>query len=247
MLILCHLQFRRQCYTATQRLYTQVAMNISLTVLQRRIEADGCQSVVFERPRNFHYAGGQWLDLYFATDGPETAKTFSFASSPTEPDLVISFREGLSALKRQLQAVEPGDKVLIASYGGGFRLNPRREAVLLAGGIGMAVFRSMIKEAMDTQVNTRLRLVYLNGSTNFLYRDELDAWRQTFPALKIHYLATKTDGRLTIERLAQIVPGLQDSDVFIAGPPAMVTRTQELVLNAGIQADHIQTDSFDGY
>ena len=185
------------------------------------------------------------MDLRFEDE--DIAKTFSFASSPTEPDLMISFRDGVSAYKRRLQTVSPGDRIIMTQYGGGLRLNPRRPAILLAGGIGIAVFRSMIKEAIDTRVNTPLRLICLNQTEAFIYQEELEQWRESFPALSIYYHATKVQGRLDAKLLQKVAPDLEQQDIFIAGPPAMVFSANELALSLGVETRNIQTDIFTGY
>ena len=204
-------------------------------------------SVYFERPRNFYYAAGQWLDLRYPDDAPGTATTMSFASSPTEPDIMISFRDGVSPFKRRLQASEPGDNLILTQYGGGFRLNPRRPALLLAGGIGLAVFRSMIKEAMDTRVSTSLALVCINGTSPGIYDEELLQWCEAFSALTLRSYATKTEGRLTAKALQMLAPDLLDRDVYIAGPPAMVQHCVRLAIDLGVDLRAITTDVFDGY
>lgn len=222
-------------------------INLPLTITRRVTELDGCTSIYFARPRNFFYAAGQWMDLRYPDQPPEAAKTYSFASSPTEPELMISFRDGVSIFKRRLQVAAAGDKLILTQYGGGFRLNPRRPALLLAGGIGLAVFRSMIKEAIDTRVTTSLTLVCVSGTLPTIYHSDLTEWTTAFPALSIRAHATKAQGRLDESTLRALAPDFAARDIYIAGPPAMVHHSVLLAQDIGADPRSIQTDVFDGY
>jgi ferredoxin-NADP reductase len=204
--------------------------------------------VIFERPPKFVYEPGDWMDIYLA-DCPEIDyKTFSLASSPTEPDLVITYKQGVSGYKRQLQALRVGDTVRVVQYGNsGFNLNQKYPATLIAGGVGIAPFRSMIKELIDTQSKTDVRLLYQSRTGDFPFDTELDAWAHTQSSLRVHYLDSALKGRAKKDAILTVAP-LTDTTVFyIAGPPGMVQNTENLLLGSGVASRNILDDSFTGY
>ncbi|MET0820435.1 MAG: hypothetical protein ABWY58_05690, partial [Aeromicrobium sp.] len=110
-------------------------VDIEITVKHVRAETKQHLSVVFERPRGFDYEPGDWVDLAFAGD-LRGGRTYSLSSSPTEPDLMITFKEGQSEIKRALAAAVPGETMRITAFGNDyeFQLDEHRDSVLIAGG-----------------------------------------------------------------------------------------------------------------
>jgi ferredoxin-NADP reductase len=92
-------------------------VNISLRIKELRRESSECLSIVFEKPRGLTFEAGDWLDIRFPVPEFPVGKTYSFASAPTEPDLMISFKKGQSPFKKALANVQPGETMLITQYG----------------------------------------------------------------------------------------------------------------------------------
>ena len=91
-------------------------VDIELRVQHVRPETPQHLSVVFDRPRGFDYEAGDWIDLAF-DDDLRGGRTYSLSSSPTEPDLMITFKEGQSEIKKALAGAAPGDRMRITAYG----------------------------------------------------------------------------------------------------------------------------------
>jgi ferredoxin-NADP reductase len=223
-------------------------VSIELTVKAVRPETAQHLSVVYERPSGFDYEPGDWIDLDFGSP-LRGGRTYSLSSSPTEPDLVITFKEGLSEIKRALAGSRPGQKVRITAFGNdySFQLNEHRVSVLIAGGVGVAPFRSMLKQMVDTDSLASADLVYLNQTADFLFRDELDDWQRRLPDTAIHYVETKGIKRKDREKLLRTMISTDAHHYFIAGPEGMIETTEELLDSMGVDHDDIRIDSFDGY
>ena len=69
-------------------------LNIVLRIKELRHETSEYLSIVFEKPRGFTFEAGDWLDIRFPVPEFPVGKTYSFASAPTEPDLMIAFKKG---------------------------------------------------------------------------------------------------------------------------------------------------------
>jgi len=225
-------------------------LNIVLPIIERRDEAPDCLALRFARPPGLTYRPGDWLDIRFPTPEFPVGRTYSFASAPTEPDLQIAFKRGMSPFKRRREAALPGETMLITQYGSnGFLLDRRFPAVFIAGGVGITPFRSMLKELVDTDTRVPVTLIYLNRTADFPFRAELDAWACAYPALDAHYVATATAGRLTQPLLRRLLPDLvaRQPLAYIAGPPGMVEHAARLLVALGQDAADIMMDRFDGY
>jgi len=224
-------------------------VQVGLTVLRTQLIGDNSMSVYFERPIGFQFEAGDWIDINFADTNLNGGKVYSLSSSPTESDLAISFRIGITPFKRQLQSVKPGDKLYISQYGNdyGFQLNDKRSSVLIAGGIGVAPFRSMVKELYDKKVRADVQLIYLNKTDDFLFKTELDIWRQHLPQLSIDYIATKDLKRKAREQQFNKLLTKGANRYYIAGAEAMVDATEHLLINRGVAVRDIRIDSFGTY
>lgn len=223
-------------------------VSIELTVAAVRPETAQHLSVVYDRPRGFDYEPGDWIDLDL---GPELrgGRTYSLSSSPTEPHLMITFKEGLSEIKRALAGAQRGDTARITAFGNdySFQLNEHRNSVLIAGGVGVAPFRSMLKQMVDTDSRGSAHLVYLNQTDDFLFKDELDGWQRELPYTTIRYVPTKGVKRKDREKLLREIIATDAHLYYIAGPEGMIESTEELLDSMGVDHDDIRIDSFDGY
>lgn len=166
-------------------------VDIPILVKELRPETPGHLSLVFARPPGFHYEARDWIDLGFERD-LSGGKTYSLSSAPTEADLVITFKEGQSEIKPTLQNAQAGYSYRITAYGNDyeFSLRQHRNSVLIAAGVGVAPFRSMIATMADRSSQESVHLTYLNRSY-FMFQNEFDCWRRQLPAVSIDYVVTR--------------------------------------------------------
>jgi len=223
--------------------------NITLAVKKVEIDQPGFCSVYFKRPLNFTFEAGDWIDICLPNKKLSGGITYSLSSSPTEPDLRISFREGISEMKQLLQSSEPGHKFSMLQYGNDydFQLKKNQSSILIAGGIGIAPFRSMIKKMYDSGDRNEVELIYLNKSVDFLFKNELDEWSGTLQNIKIHYVATKDLNRKKRQKLIFALIKNTNHNFYISGPPSMVEDNEHLLIDNGVQVRDIRIDSFGGY
>jgi ferredoxin-NADP reductase len=224
-------------------------VDIPLVVTERRQQNDDHLTLVFQRPPRFAFDAGDWIDLEFPGQELAGGKTYSLSSSPGEPDLAITFKVGQSGFKRALQEAKPGDTIRMTAYGNDydFSLRQHRSSVLIAAGVGVAPFRSMIAEMAENASSEEAHLIYLNRTGDFLFRDELDRWSKGLPGVRIDYVVTA--GMKSKERRRILADSVSDAVhyYYIAGPPAMIEATEAVLMEAGADHDDIRIDSFDGY
>ena len=225
-------------------------LNIILRVIGKRQESSDCMSVLFARPQGLSFNAGDWLDIRFPDPDLAVGRTFSFASAPTEADLQITFRIGRTPFKRRLEAVVAGETLLITQYGSnGFLLDRGSPAVCLAGGVGIAPFRSMIKDVIDHRDMVPITVIHVNRTDGAPFKEELLGWRDEHAQLVVNHVTSAAKGRLTIERLRALIAHPRGSDpvFYVAGPPGFVVATTDLLSRIGVGPNAIKSDSFTGY
>ena len=224
-------------------------VDIPLTVTAVRPETAGYRSLIFGRPAGFGYDAGDWIDIRFPGMELPGGTVYSIATAPTEPDLMISFRDGVTPFKRALMAAEPGDRVHVRQYGSiyGFRLRADRASTLIAGGVGIAPFRSMLKELADLGGHSDVQLVFLNKTGDFLFRHELDGWQAALPDLAVGYIVTETLKRKDRAKRLRDLIRERGQEFYIAGPSGMVTSSVQFLSGLGVSRGRIRTDDFGSY
>ena len=236
------------------------------TTLEAREEiAEGTMAFHFRKPSGFDFKPGQAIDvmLTLSASPPEdqrTRHTFSIVSAPFQGDLVIATRMRDSAYKRALKAMTVGAQVTIDGPSGSLGLHNdlARAAILIAGGIGITPFMSMLRQAAKDQRQQRLVLLYSNRrpeDTAFLSElQQLEGQNPNFrlvatmtqmPASQLPWAGQK--GLVTAELVTSVVGGLSTPIFYVAGPPGMVDAMRQTLNRAGIDDDDIRSEEFYGY
>jgi ferredoxin-NADP reductase len=120
----------------------------------------------FERTSGWKFKPGQFLRITLIeppeTDAEGNTRNFSIASAPHEPNLMIATRMRDTAFKRILKTAHIETEVKIDGPFGKLDLHDdaARDAVLLAGGIGITPFRSIVVNAAKERLPHRLFLFY---------------------------------------------------------------------------------------
>lgn len=221
-----------------------------LKVKAQKKENKDSFSLILEKPENFNFYPGQYLDVELPVSDPMgKTRIFSISSSPSEDFVMLTYKLGLTPYKKILQALKGGDMITSSHPAGTVVIDDASPVVMLSGGIGIAPHRSMIKWTVDRNLNLPITLIYSNSDNNFIFKKELDDWQKIYPKLTVNYIVTTHDGRLTEEKLNQLypIPYSLIPIFYLAGPPAMVDEFEEILLKLGVDSTNIRTDRFDGY
>ena len=233
--------------------------------LLNRVEvAEGTMAFYFEKPSTFDFKPGQSADLTLSnppdTDSEGNTRTFSIASPLSETHLMFTTRMRDTAFKRSLKKVPLGTQVKIDPPSGSFTLhkNATKAAVLLAGGIGITPFLSIVRQADHDRLPHKLHLFYSNRRPEDApFLDVLQALEKTNPNFQLVCTVTEMSkskkewkgetGRINQEMLSRHLTNLQGPIYYIAGPPAMVAGLRKMLVAANVDEDDIRTEDFPGY
>jgi ferredoxin-NADP reductase len=205
------------------------------------------------------HVAGQYISVGFKRHGRRTPmRSFSLVSSPTEADYVQVAMRIRGRFTSAADEQEIGDAVYIQGPFGGFTISAKydRKIVMMAAGIGITPFMSMLRWAADTQLQLPIRLLYTcRNPSDIAFYDELLDLQERNPQLQVAFFLTGADtgqalknsvqSRITESHVHQLIKAdMTDATYFVCGPHGFMQQQELNLLNNGISADRIVTESF---
>jgi ferredoxin-NADP reductase len=218
---------------------------------------------IFTHSRHFAFVPGQYMEWTLGHDGPDARgnrRYFTLASAPTERTLRVGvkFTQRSSSFKKTMLEMNTGDEIVAGQVAGDFVLpkDPRQKVVLIAGGVGVTPFRSMIKYLLDTNQRRPITLFYSNKNINdIVYKDVFDRASHEL-GIQVIYTVTDTTnlpsywsgttGRITPQLIKSKVPDYRRCIFYISGPKGMVDSFKESLDQMHVHNSQIKTDYFSG-
>jgi ferredoxin-NADP reductase len=232
-------------------------------IKEKREVAKGTLLVVFDLlGREVDFKPGQyfWVELLDPPHEDEKGprRHISVVTSPNERGVLgLCTRLRDSAFKRSLAELPVGAEVEVEEPKGNFLLpeDTGQQYVFIAGGIGITVFRCMLRYIAEDQLPYRITLVYSNRDReSAAFLDELQELEQAIPNLRL--VLTMTDDpdwdgekrRIDAEFLRDhLGDELQSFTYLIAGPPAMVEGVVGTLEAEGVPEERLRPARFSGY
>lgn len=195
------------------------------------------------------YKPGQFIFIKFTQTGTKLSKEwhpFSISSGDKAGYLEVSVK-GLGDYTNYLANIKPGTIATIEGAYGRFSYNNFKNLnqIWVAGGIGVTPFISMAKSLPDSDY--RIDLYYAVKTAS-----ELIDWEAMFLIAEntkgkfryIPYIADQNNGRLSADYIENMSPHFKSSDVFICGPPPMMTSLIKQFKKKGIAGARIHSEEF---
>jgi ferredoxin-NADP reductase len=231
---------------------------VALTVRESRRLGGDVHELVFDAAAPLRFRAGQYVELHVPHakgDRKGFRRTFSIVSAPSDGrEVRVAFRvpQPASSAKRALLELAPGDGVRATLVAGDFTVptDAERKLAFVAAGIGITPFVSQIREERASGRARDIVLVYaVSDPRDIVYADELagvrvlvssriepgglpDGWSWIGP------------GRVDADVVRSVVPDLDDRDLFVSGPPALVDDLRRKLRSS---ARRVRTDAFSGY
>jgi ferredoxin-NADP reductase len=238
-------------------------LDVRARIKEKQEVAKGTLLVTFDLlGEEMDFRPGQYFHVTLPNLGDEDDKGLrrhiTVVTSPNEKGVLgFATRMRDTAFKRTLRELPVGSQVEVEPPKGSFGLpeDPSRPLVFVAGGIGITVFRSMLRYIHEERLPYRVTLIYSNrdrASTAFLA--ELRELEQALPDFRLILTMTQDPGWEGETRKvdAEFVTDYLDEDLnrytfLVAGPPAMAEGVQGALQEAGVRDENVIAERYSGY
>jgi ferredoxin-NADP reductase len=196
------------------------------------------------------YVPGQCLTVYFLDLSQTLGKQYSISSAPCENACAITVK-AIGRFSTRLCSLTEGDRILASGPSGSFYPTQKKNLVLLAGGMGVTPFRSIIIETLS-RLAVPVRLFYsAKTAADMPFGAEL-------------YEASRQSRLCTIERFvtkgADFAPGIryrrmraddilnrdlhEGTEYLISGSLDFVFGLRNMLIGNGVSREHILTEAY---
>jgi ferredoxin-NADP reductase len=236
----------------------------AVKLVKREEIAEGTMAFHFDRPSGFAFKAGQAIDLTLVEPAGGPAQNerhaFSIVNAPFEDGIVVATRMRDSAYKRALRTLPVGALAQMRGPFGKLTLHTdrTRPAVLVAGGIGITPFVSIVRQARRDDWPHEISLLYANRSPEAAaFLGELQQLARDHCRFRILATMTASEGSAagwkgetrpigeTLLRAAS--EGLALPIYYLVGPPGMVESASETLSRAGVPEADVRSEIFYGY
>jgi ferredoxin-NADP reductase/Na+-transporting NADH:ubiquinone oxidoreductase subunit NqrB len=225
----------------------------SLTYKTRTKVTEELYDYEFNPDAPLQFLPGQYMEWTIEApllkqDDRGNRRTYTIASAPGEKTVHIGVRmpKNMSTYKTAWANFTAGDTVYAGQVAGSFVLphDASEKLLLIAGGVGVTPYRSMIKHLIDTNDKRDIVLLYsAKSEEEFMFRQVFDEAQSV--GAQVIYVADPSPLRDAV--LQKHVPDISSRKAYISGPPLMVRHTKKILRNLGVPRRSIKTDFFSGY
>jgi CDP-4-dehydro-6-deoxyglucose reductase, E3 len=199
------------------------------------------------------HLAGQYLEFVLA-DGKR--RPFSIANAPrADQSLELHVRRvaGGGFTQHLFDEAVIGDLFQIDLPHGTFvpRADSDRELLFVAGGTGFAPIKALLEHFAEKSPQRSAHLYWgVRVASDFYLTNEIQSFQKQMPALRYTgVLSEQANSETRYGNLHDIVlqdySNLSQVDVYMSGPPAMISASRSAFLNAGLPEHRLYYDSFE--
>lgn len=223
---------------------------MKLKFTAKKQELSDVFSFILEPQQTIIWQSGQYMHYDFPHPNPDErgiGRWFTISSAPYEGHLMITTRlaaDHSSSFKQALMGLNEGELIEADGPKGKFILQEgASKHVLIAGGIGVTPYRSMLAQLAHDKQPANAELLYANRDNNFVFDEELNSIQAADSTFKIIKFVDKKIAQ------ADFQPYLADPKTifYLSGPKALVENYEGLLGGLGVDEPRIMTDYFPGY
>jgi ferredoxin-NADP reductase len=223
-------------------------------VVEVRPETSRTSSIALELPDWPGHLAGQHVDVRLtAEDGYQAQRSYSIASGPDDPELVLTVErlDDGEVSPYLVDELRPGDELELRGPIGGYFVweeSVGGPLLMVAGGSGVVPFRAMLRHHRATDSTVPVRVLYSSRSIeDVIYREELLTRDDVRVALTRSWPDDWSGhrGRVDAELLRELAwAPAQSPHIYICGPTAFVEAIAGQLVDIGHDPTRIRTERF---
>ena len=206
------------------------------------------------------FVPGQYAAISFQKNGrPTPVRFFSIVNSPSSGEALQFAMRVKGNYTRTVSELNKGDKVYIGGPYGEFIIDPEfdKRIIMMAGGIGVTPFVSMIRHATETQSQIPMTLLYsCKTEDDIPFINELRLLEQRNPQFKLVLFissgginrinkSTVVRGRIRTSVIEQISGGSTNKyTFFVCGPSSFIGNMSDMLVGMGTEPQRIVVEAF---
>ncbi len=243
-------------------LFTVVAdrpVRYALSFIKKETVGAGTVEYTFAADGPVRFVPGQYLEWTLPHEKPDVRgirRYFTISSVPNQDTVSFAVRHGAvqSSFKTALASLAPGHTLYATQKAGDFIVREGAlHHVLIAGGIGVTPFVSMIRATQAEGKTLSATLFYCNKTAADIAFLDLCREAEAVGVRVVHVLQDGTGsdvpfetGFITPEMIAKYVTNWRDATYYISGPPGLVDAYKKLLRRQRVSRRRVVTDYFPG-
>jgi predicted ferric reductase len=171
---------------------------------------------------------------------------FSISSGSNDSQIRLSIKTD-GDYTRKLDKLEVGERVTLYGPHGNFfekYLVKRSDSVMIAGGIGVTPFLSLINSNPLNEGNISMYYSCRDDS-DAVYHEEINEISKLSKNMTYKKIISSQDGKITAEMINNEVPELENKYLFLCGPNSMMNDLTNQFIQLGIKRSKIIYEEFD--
>lgn len=219
-----------------------------LTLIESENLIGHIYSFKFRSDKNLEWKPGQHGAFLIKLQGfKKPFRAFSIASIPEDGYIEVATKigENPSDFKKKMLKLETGDTIKMRGPIGGFYLENTKHTLLIAGGIGITPFKSILKSIKQSDVKPSLtKLIYIDSNEEHIYKEDLTYFAGD-PSIDVNFIGDR-------EKLYKMINDFvkkngRQANYYIAGAPGMVKAVKKFLKERNVTNSSIYKDCYLGY
>lgn len=159
-------------------------------IKQIKKETHDTFTLIIKKPRNFNYEAGQFCFLKLNKNKLYARHPFTISSAPHQENLEFTIKN-TGRFTETAQNLKKNSKIKIEGPYGLFVPEKNKNLLLVAGGVGITPFISIIKDHTHKKSKTKITLLYASKTQkDIIFKKELDVLLRKNKNLKVvHFLS----------------------------------------------------------
>jgi predicted ferric reductase len=226
---------------AVRKTYPYIAVAVS------RLNGTTVEITLKPKGEKLSFTGGQFVFVRFEGDRVlAEPHPFTVSSAPDEDQVRITVKASGDGTQYLFDHVKAGMTARVDGAYGMFNYKTGgKQQIWIAGGIGLTPFLSWIRDFKEQLSEHEIDFYYcMRVPEDALFLGEVEEAAAQHKNFRAHVSYSNTDGHLSVEQVEASSGGIQDKEIYLCGPIAMIQALQKGFMKLGTPAAQLHFEEF---